>query len=259
MGEYPRSSITFCTLRMRTRTRAARRAAAVVKMELICDLPSSRKAHLGGLLTMRAAALLAMLAVARAAPPAPVLTPAMNKDAVSGGLYKARPAVHACFLLSDLAPRTDSAPLRARRSPTRRRAPRPTWTPLVTRTVASTSRRASPPSRPLRERGVDHVAANTSSCAVRCASEAWTMWRPTPARVLAQVYSQNISTRYSEVHWTMHPPVALPADFVARYKGKVAPSGLQVKTAPLGEGRRGDPIRALSIAAMTSGSARRST
>ena len=68
--------------------------------------------------------------------------------------------------------------------------------------------------------------------AVRCASEAWTMWRPTPARVLAQVYSQNISTRYSEVHWTMHPPVALPADFVARYKGKVAPCGLQAKTAP---------------------------
>eukprot|EP01045_Picozoa_sp_COSAG04_P002723 COSAG04_NODE_103_length_26181_cov_19.804616_12_plen_217_part_00 len=36
-----------------------------------------------------------------------------------------------------------------------------------------------------------------------------------------EVYSQNISTRYSEVHWTMHPPVALPAEFVERYKGKV--------------------------------------
>ena len=36
-----------------------------------------------------------------------------------------------------------------------------------------------------------------------------------------EVYSQNISTQYSEVHWTMHPPVALPADFVAKYNGKV--------------------------------------
>jgi len=35
------------------------------------------------------------------------------------------------------------------------------------------------------------------------------------------VYSWNISTRYSEVYWTMQPAVPLPADFVARYAGRV--------------------------------------
>jgi hypothetical protein len=35
------------------------------------------------------------------------------------------------------------------------------------------------------------------------------------------VYGYNISTRYSEVYWTMQPPIALPADFVARFAGKV--------------------------------------
>jgi hypothetical protein len=36
-----------------------------------------------------------------------------------------------------------------------------------------------------------------------------------------EVYSQNISTQYAEVHWTMHAPVPLPAEFVAQYKDKV--------------------------------------
>ena len=31
----------------------------------------------------------------------------------------------------------------------------------------------------------------------------------------------NISTVYSEVFWTMTPDVPLPADFVARYAGKI--------------------------------------
>eukprot|EP01049_Picozoa_sp_SAG25_P019798 SAG25_NODE_6431_length_560_cov_0.880694_1_plen_139_part_10 len=35
-----------------------------------------------------------------------------------------------------------------------------------------------------------------------------------------EVYSPNISTHYSEVFWTMMPAVPLPADFVARFKGK---------------------------------------
>jgi len=35
------------------------------------------------------------------------------------------------------------------------------------------------------------------------------------------VYSQNISTHYSEVYWTMQQPIPLPADFVARYTGKI--------------------------------------
>eukprot|EP00294_Goniomonas_avonlea_P005205 CAMPEP_0114558124 /NCGR_PEP_ID=MMETSP0114-20121206/10203_1 /TAXON_ID=31324 /ORGANISM="Goniomonas sp, Strain m" /LENGTH=847 /DNA_ID=CAMNT_0001743471 /DNA_START=21 /DNA_END=2564 /DNA_ORIENTATION=- len=35
------------------------------------------------------------------------------------------------------------------------------------------------------------------------------------------VYGDPITTRYSEVFWTAQPPVALPADFVAEYKGKV--------------------------------------
>lgn len=30
------------------------------------------------------------------------------------------------------------------------------------------------------------------------------------------VYSFNISTRYSEVYWTMQPPIPLPAHFKAR-------------------------------------------
>lgn len=34
------------------------------------------------------------------------------------------------------------------------------------------------------------------------------------------VYSFNISTRYSEVYWTMQPPVPLPPSFVAEFDGK---------------------------------------
>ena len=49
-----------------------------------------------------------------------------------------------------------------------------------------------------------------------------------------EVYSQNISTHYSEVHWTMHPPVDLPAEFVARYRGKVvAITGYEVDSVRL--------------------------
>lgn len=36
-----------------------------------------------------------------------------------------------------------------------------------------------------------------------------------------EVYSENISTVYSEVYWTVQSPVPLPSDFVAQYKGKV--------------------------------------
>jgi hypothetical protein len=36
-----------------------------------------------------------------------------------------------------------------------------------------------------------------------------------------EVYSANISTRYSEVYWTVQPTVPLPADFVAKFKGKI--------------------------------------
>lgn len=36
-----------------------------------------------------------------------------------------------------------------------------------------------------------------------------------------EVYSDNISTRYSEVYWTMQPAKNLPSDFVARFDGKV--------------------------------------
>merc|ERR1719272_1460062 len=35
------------------------------------------------------------------------------------------------------------------------------------------------------------------------------------------VYGFNISTHYSEVYWTMQPPIPLPAEFVARFAGKV--------------------------------------
>jgi hypothetical protein len=43
------------------------------------------------------------------------------------------------------------------------------------------------------------------------------------------VYSHNISTVYSEVYWTVQPDVPLPADFVAKYKGKaVAFTGYEV-------------------------------
>ena len=36
-----------------------------------------------------------------------------------------------------------------------------------------------------------------------------------------EVYGDNITTHYSEVYWTVQPDVALPADFVSKYKGKV--------------------------------------
>lgn len=50
-----------------------------------------------------------------------------------------------------------------------------------------------------------------------------------------EVHSYNISNHYSEVFWTMQPPVALPADFVARFKGKVvALTGYEVDIVRVG-------------------------
>ena len=53
-----------------------------------------------------------------------------------------------------------------------------------------------------------------------------------------EVYSDNISTSYSEVYWTMQPPQDLPTDFVKRFDGKVvAFTGYEVDsvyTAPNG-------------------------
>lgn len=46
---------------------------------------------------------------------------------------------------------------------------------------------------------------------------------------IPQVYSHNITSVYSEVYWTVQPDVPLPADFVAKYRGKaVAFTGYEV-------------------------------